>query len=268
MIHHNKLVDVSIIIVSWNALEYLIKCLKSIYRHKGSQQYEIIVVDNASTDNSPEIIRKKFPEVRVIENKCNLGFAKANNIGIKNSSGKFLCFVNSDVELINDCISILLEYLENLQGVGIVGPKVLNSDHTLQNSVQGFPTIWNSFCRAIGLDTLFPKSRVFTGQLMSWWNHGKDRKVDILSGCFWMVRKKALEQVGLLDERFYIYAEDKDWCKRFSDAGWYVVFNPEAEIIHYGGASSANAPIKYYLEMQKANLQYWKNIIAGYSTIS
>jgi GT2 family glycosyltransferase len=122
----------------------------------------------------------------------------------------------------------------------------------------GYPTLWNTCCRALALDAAFGRWKLFGGQLLTFWNHGDTRTVDVINGCFWMTRRSALDQVGLLDERFFMYGEDIDWCRRFNDHGWKVVFFHEALALHYGGASSANAPVKYYLAMQHANYQYWR----------
>ena len=252
------MLDVSIIIVNWNARKPLHDCLKSIYENGDEVDYEIIVVDNASTDGSVEMVKKAWPDVNLIENSENIGFARANNIGIRQSTGPYVCLINPDVIALKDCIRNLVEFMDQNLHVGMAGPRILNPDRTLQCSCRHFPTIWNNVCQAIGLNYLFPKSALFSEPIMKYWTHDKERKVDVLSGCFWIVRRKAMDEVGLLDEDFFIYGEDIDWCKRFHKAGWDVTFYPGVEAIHYGGASSANAPIKFYLEMEKADLHYWK----------
>jgi hypothetical protein len=250
--------DISVIIVSWNAKEHLRNCLNSLNNAKGRYKQEVIVVDNASTDNSVELVEQQFTEVKIIKNNDNLGFAKANNIGIRVSTGRYVCLINSDVIVLDDCIDKLMECMDKNQLVGMAGPRILNPDHTLQFSCFHFPGIKNNLSQAIGLNKLFPKSPFFSEQTMKYWPHDCVQKVDVLNGCFWMVRRKAMDEVGLLDEDFFFYGEDIDWCKRFNDAGWEVRFYPAAEAIHFGGASSSNAPIRFYLEMQKADLQYWR----------
>jgi GT2 family glycosyltransferase len=140
----------------------------------------------------------------------------------------------------------------------MLGPRIIGGDGRLQRSCRGFPGVWNMLCRAVALDAAFPRTPLFCGYLLQHWAHEEQRHVDILSGCFWMVRKEALEKVGLLDEGFFMYGEDMDWCKRFWAKGWALVFFPSAEAIHYGGASSANAPVRFFIEKQRADLQYWK----------
>lgn len=249
--------DATIIIVSWNAKKHLVNCLNSLSQSSGHTQ-EIIVVDNGSTDGSPKAVEEQFPQVRLIRNNENLGFAKANNIGIRESKGRYVCFVNPDVIVHDACIEKLIEFMDKNPSVGMSAPKILNPDGTLQVSCRHFPSIWNNLCQAIGLNKLFPKSVFFSEPQMKYWAHNETRIVDVLSGCFWMVRREALDKVGLLDEDFFIYAEDIDWCRRFHNAGWDVVFYPQAEAVHFHGASSSNAPIRFNLEMQKADLQYWR----------
>jgi GT2 family glycosyltransferase len=247
----------SFVLVSWNARDYLVQCIESIFESVQSDDTEVIVVDNASTDGSVEAVKRLFPQVRLIASECNLGFAKANNVGIEQSTGEYILLVNTDVLIRPHCISRLLEYLDEHLSVGIAGPKILNPDMTLQQSFRPFPSVANTLCRALALDTLPVVSRNLPSGLRGK-QTGPGCHADILSGCFWAVRRTALAQVGLLDEAFFIYAEDKDWCFRFWAAGWEVVYLPKAEAIHYGGASSSRQPVRFYVEMHRANLQFWR----------
>ncbi len=249
---------ISIIIVSWNAKKYLEECLDSIINHSLPTDTEIIVVDNASSDGSPDTVRDAFPGVRLIRNDDNYGFAKANNIGIAASTGEYVFFINSDVVVKAGCFEKMISYMDGHQDIGVLGPRILGPNGAAQRSCMGFPSLWNSLCRALALDLIFPGMKLFGGEMMAYWPHDDIRSVDVINGCFWMVRRKALQAAGPLDERFFIYGEDIDWCKRFHDKGWEVVFYPEAEAVHYGGASSANAPLKFFIEMQRADYQYWK----------
>ena len=249
---------VSIIIVSWNARDYLKQCLESLTPAVCRYPMEIIVVDNASSDGTPELVESGFPHVCLIRNAANLGFAKANNIGIAQGRGHYLALINSDVKVLPDCITWLVDYCEQYPEAGMVGPRIIGRDGKLQRSCRGFPGVWNMFCRALALDAFFPRSTWFSGFLLSHWPQDCLRQVDMLTGCFWLVRRQALAQVGLLDERFFMYGEDMDWSKRFRDHGWKLVFVPSAQAIHYGGASSANAPVRFYIERHRADLQYWQ----------
>lgn len=250
--------ELSIIIVNWNAKEFLMECLGSLSEEISNPNFEVIVVDNASTDGSPELLQARFPNVKLIRNDSNLGFAKANNIGISQSKGKYVCLINSDIIVLRDCLRYMINFMDKHNEIAVLGPKIHNPDRTLQRSCKSFPTLWNVFCRALALDTFMPRSRLFGGRLMTYWAHNSIRSVEVISGCFLMVRREALNKVGLLDERFFFYGEDIDWCKRFREAGWDVVFFPDAEAIHYGGASSSRASIRFYIELQRAALQYWK----------
>jgi GT2 family glycosyltransferase len=254
----DRSVEVSIVIVSWNAKKYLVDCLESIARHCSARNYEIIVVDNASTDGTGELIADRFPNVRFIQNDSNLGFAKGNNIGIGQTSGDYICLINSDVKFVDDCITAMLAYLTEHPDVAMIGPKMLGPDLRVRRSTMRFPTVWNSICRALGIDRVFKGSKVFGGQMVSDFDHEQTVDVQVLNGWFVMVRRSALGLVGLLDERFFMYGEDIDWCYRFHRAEQRTVFFAGAGAIHYGGASSANAPVRFQIEMYRANCQYWK----------
>jgi GT2 family glycosyltransferase len=248
---------ISVIIVSWNAKAFLLDCIQSIVRQSVQDPPEIIVVDNASSDESPQAVSAKYPGATVIGNDGNFGFAKANNIGIRASRGEYLFLINSDVVVGEGCFEKCVRYMDEHPEVGMLGPRIVGSDGNVQRSCMGYPSLWNTLCRALALDSLFPASRLFGGHLLTFWNHDETRAVEVINGCFWVLRRPAMEQVGLLDERFFIYGEDVDWCRRFNEGGWKVVFFSEAEALHYGGASSANAPIRFDIEMQRANYQYW-----------
>lgn len=248
----------SIVVVTWNAKKYVWECLSSLLKLKELDSSEIIVVDNDSSDGTPELVKESFPLVKLIRNDSNLGFAKATNIGIKEATGKYVCLINSDVVVPDGCIESMFRYMEQNQYIGLLGPQMLGSDGSVHRSTMRFPTFWRAFCHALVLDSLFKGSKLFGGFMMRDFGHDKTMDVDVLNGWFWMVKRTTLVQVGLLDERFFMYGEDIDWCRRFHLAGWRVVLYHEAAALHYGGASSARTPIRFYIEMQRANLQYWK----------
>lgn len=241
--------DLSFIIVSWNARKYLVECLSSIRDDARGVDYEVIVVDNASTDGSQEAVRALFPEARLIELSSNSGFAAANNTGIRQSTGRYVFLVNSDIRIVPGCVGRVVRYLDKNPGAGLVGPRVLNADGTLQLSCRRAPSLGRNLLAALGFESIRKD--------LLYHPHDRTREVDVLSGCFLSARRAAVEEAGLLDERFFFYAEDKDWCKRLKSAGWKIVYLPEAEAIHYGGKSSVNAPLQYYIEMHRANLKYW-----------
>lgn len=256
--HPAKQATVSVVIVVWNAKKYVVECLESLRKYCGDVCDEVIIVDNASTDGSPELVAERFPEFKLICNSENLGFAKANNIGIAQSSGSYVCLVNSDVEFVEDCITPLVGYLSTNPQVGMVGPKMLAATGEVARSTMRFPTIWNYFSRALGLDIAFKGSRWFGGLLMSDFDHRATTPVEVLNGWFVLVRRSSMDRVGLLDPQFFMYGEDVDWCYRFRQAGEGVVFFAEAGAVHYGGGSSSHAPLRFYLELYRATWQYWR----------
>jgi len=247
----------SIVIVSWNTKKYVEECLTSLQEIDGNLSAEIIVVDNASADGTPEMIRTQFPNVKLIETGANLGFARGNNVGIKEATGEYICLINSDVNVPSDCLQKMHAYMEQQPTIGLLGPGMLRADGRVYRSGMRFPTLFTVFLRALFLDSLFGGNKFFGGFLMKDFKFDRTRDMDVLNGWLWMTRREALEKVGPLDERFFMYAEDVDWCKRFHLAGWRVVFYPEAKAIHYGGASSKNAPSRFNVELQRANLQIW-----------
>jgi GT2 family glycosyltransferase len=248
----------SIIIISWNAQGYLRNCLKSIAETSGSLVWEVIVVDNASRDGSPEMVEREFPEVKLIRAGENLGFARANNLGLAQSTGEFIALVNSDVIVHPECFHILLEFFEQHQDVGLAGPKVFGRDGKIQKTCGRLPTVLNTASHFFGFDKAFPRLPLFRGFQMSENEHTSGCAVETLSGCFCVARKLAVQQVGGLDESFFFYAEDIDWSKRFADRGWKLAYVADATITHFGGGSSSNAPLKYTIEMLRANLTYWR----------
>ena len=250
--------DVSVIIVSWNAREHLRSCLNSLRATGAPIVREVIVVENGSTDGSPERVARDFPEVALVQLAQNLGFARANNLGIKQAAGSYLALINSDVIVHPQCLQTLGGFLAANPQVGLVGPKVLGADGKLQRSCKLLPGTWKLVCQTFGIDKLLWRWPLFAGREMRYWSQEELAEVEMLTGCFWMARKQAVNKVGLLDERFFFYGEDVDWCKRFRDSGWSIFFLPEAVATHYGGASSENAPLVYTVHMLRANLAYWR----------
>jgi GT2 family glycosyltransferase len=249
--------EISIIVVNWNTRRLLLDCVESIVSNRPSRSFEIVVVDNGSTDGSPDAVAAAFPHVRCIRTGENLGFAKANNIGIRASRGRYVCFVNSDVKVLGACFDILCGFLDGEPSAGIVGPKILWPDRTLQDSCRQFPSLWNNFCIAVGLDKLFPRSGIFSGEHMIYFPHDRVREVDSLVGCFLLIRRESLERAGAFDEDYFIYSEEVDLCRRVRKHGWKIVFIPHAEAIHYGRGTSSSAPLRFFLEQKWSVLQYW-----------
>ena len=250
--------EISVIITSWNARQYLRDCLLSIRKTAGELIREVIVVDNASTDGSPEMVEKEFPEVVLIRSSHNLGFAGANNLGLRRATGELVALINSDVIVDADCFQRLALCIKDHEEVGLVGPRLRGRDGQAQMTCRRLPTIWNTVWRMPSLDRALSRWPLFSPFQMWYWNTERRMTVEVLAGCFWLARRRAVDQVGALDERFFFYSEDVDWCKRFKDAGWKLRFVPDATAIHFGGASAANAPLRYQIEILRSNLAYWK----------
>lgn len=250
------MIDVSIIIVNWNTKDKLKNCLISIYEQASGFTYEVIVVDNASGDGSADMVKRKFPEVILLQNDENKGFAAANNRGIAVSGGRYVLLLNSDTVILDNAIAKTIVFADNHPEAAVVGCKVLNSDETLQQTCFMFPSLLNMFLSSTYLYKLFPRSEFFGREQMTWWDRDDIHEVDVVTGCFMLVRREAIEQVGLLDERFFMYGEETDWCYRFKQAGWKVVFTPVGQIIHFGGVSSSKMAAGKTLQLRGAILQF------------
>lgn len=248
----------SIIIVNWNTRNILRDCLESVYSGTKKVQFEIIVIDNASTDDSVAMVKSNFPQVVLIENSENRGFAAANNQGMAIAKGRYVLLLNNDTIILDKAVDVVVAFAQGHPKAGVVGCRVLNEDKTLQSSCFMFPSILNMFLWIAGLSKLFPRSRFFGRERMTWWDRDDVREVDVLTGCFMLVRREAIEQIGLMDEQFFMYFEETDWCYRFKQAVWKVMFTPCGEIIHLGGASSKQVRMPMVNQWRKSMLLYYK----------
>ena len=229
--------DLSIIIVSFNTREIIKDCLSSVFLSITSISCEVIVIDNGSCDDSVDMIKEEFPQVKLIENSKNKGFAAANNQGFKIASGKYWLLLNSDTVILGDVLRKSFEYMEHNPLVGMMGCRVLNKDKSIQNTCFMWPSLLNIAIQSTGLGRVFPNSKFFKRERMRGWNRDTERKVDSITGCYLLVRAAATIKIGVLDEDFFFYGEETDWCLRFSQAGYEVKFAPVGDIIHLGGAS-------------------------------
>ena len=187
----------SIIIVTWNGKRYVLECIESLQKQlTGLCAEEVIVVDNGSRDGTPEAIREQFPNVTLIENQANLGFAKANNLGMARSRGKYVCLINSDVVVPAGCLERMLAFMEAHPEIGILGPKMLSPDGSIGASVARLPTVWNTLCCALGLNSIFPHSRLLGGFAMDGYAYDTVDSVEVLTGWFWMISRVALKTVS------------------------------------------------------------------------
>ena len=198
---------------------------------------EVIVVDNGSKDGSADMVAEQLRDVRIIRNSENLGFAAANNQAIQVAKGKFVLLLNSDTIVLGNVLSASLDYMKSNKDVGVMGCRVLNTDRTVQLTCSQLPSLTNLVLLTTGLFRLSRPSFCGRYQLRNW-QRDSERDVQTVTGCFMLVRKIALDQVGLLDESFFFYGEETDWCKRFAQHGWKLRFAPVGEIIHHGSLSS------------------------------
>ena len=249
--------DISVVIVSWNTRKLLLDCLTSLEAHPVRRSMEIIVVDNDSGDGSAEAVEQSFPAVNLVRSGSNLGFGRGCNLGIDHARGRYVCIVNSDVVFLDACLDQLCDFLDREKDVGIAGPRLLWPDHTLQLSCRRFPSLWIHLCGALGLSRIFPKSRLFGTEHMGFFAHDRQIDVDALAGPVLAIRREALEQAGTFDERFFMYCEEVDLCKRIGDAGWRIVFQPEARAVHVARASSSREPGRFLLARIQSQIDYW-----------
>ncbi len=234
--------DVSIIILNYKSKGLTKQCLKGIDLLKSGLNIETIVVDNASRDGTPEMVREEFPNVKVVESPINSGFAAGNNLGIRKSTGKYIMILNPDVAIMNNSIDVLYQFMEQHPEVGLAGPRLINPDGTTQASCRTFPTPQIVIYRRTPLGKLPTPKKMLKRHLMVNWDHSKNSPVDWMIGACFFVRREAMEKVGLMDERFFLYLEDVDWCRRFWQAGYQVYYIADAEMVHYHQRLSAENP--------------------------
>lgn len=251
-------VDVSLVIVNWNTRALLLECVESIFAETLHSTLEVIVVDNGSVDGSPEALAERFPQVRLIRNQDNRGFSRANNQGLAVATGRYLCLVNSDIRALDGVIDRMREYLDRHPDIGALAPKTVGADLKLRRNCREDPTLRNEASQALYLDRLFPSVPLFRGRTLYDYDYETPSDIQVLSGCFLMVPRRVWDTVGGLDERFFIYAEDADWCKRIRQSGLRVVYYPHAQAIHYGGSSASVERARFDRELIRANLQYWR----------
>ncbi|MBT9170699.1 MAG: N-acetylglucosaminyl-diphospho-decaprenol L-rhamnosyltransferase [Actinobacteria bacterium] len=243
--------DLSIMIINWNTRELLLKCLQSITRHASPKKLEVLVVDNGSTDGSTEAVRKSFSQVRLIKNEENLGFARAANQGIKNSSARHILLLNSDTEVYEGTLERVIDFLDREEKVGAVGLKIVNPDGSLQHSCRRFPSFITATAHAF-LGPVMPNNPFSQEYKLARWDHRQVEEVDWVSGAAMGLRRQALDEVGLFDERFYMYLEDMDLCERLKERGWQVKYLPDAVVLHHIAGSSQRRSVRMTIEHQKS----------------
>ncbi len=250
------MIDVSIVIVNWNVRDLLRRCLHSITQYPVSS-IEVIVVDNASTDGSVDMVRAEFPAVRLVANFENRGFPGAINQGISLARGRYVLLLNPDTELVGDALGAMVAFADEHPDVGVVGPQLLNSDGSVQSSRRRFPTLATAFFESTWLQPYAPRrllERYYFGDQPD----DRVQGVDWLMGAALMARREAIERVGPMDERFFMYSEELDWCRRFREAGWRVVYLPTAQILHHEGKSSEQVLSARHIHFQTSKVRYFR----------
>lgn len=237
--------DLSIVILNYNVKDLLLNCLKSVLGDKNSKNWQVIVVDNASSDGSVEAMRKRYAGIEIIENKTNLGFAAGNNSAIPKIKSPVVLFLNPDTVVADNAISKSLEFLLSNPGIGALTCRVELPNGKLDYSChRGFPTPWNSFVYFSGLSKLFPKIKLFSGYTASYLDIKTTHEIDCLTGAFLMVRKIAGEQIKWWDETYFWNGEDIEFCFSLKEKGWKIFFYPEVKITHFKGSSAAGEKSK------------------------
>jgi GT2 family glycosyltransferase len=270
--------DITVCILSWNAKGYLERCLNSLLHPDdpdvqealqraglaGAQDAEetvtvdLLVVDNGSIDYSADMVETRFPEVRLIRTHRNLGFAAGNNVGFHASAGRYFLLLNSDTVVPRGMLTRLVRFADATSGAAFVGPKVVNPDGSLQYSCRRFPNLRAALLRNTPLARFAKGSAAVRDYLMTDWRHDAPRDVDWLSGCCLLVRRGAAEQIGLLDETFFMYCEDMDWCYRAKEAGWTSVYTPGAQVVHEIGKSSDKLPRRMIAFHHLSMYKFWR----------
>jgi N-acetylglucosaminyl-diphospho-decaprenol L-rhamnosyltransferase len=244
----------SIIIVSWNTTSFLENCLASISANPPTSPFENWVVDNASTDDSPRIVRERFPQVHLIENRENVGFARANNQAIRRCAGKYVLLLNPDTLVKSGALQALMDFLDKHPEAGAVGARIINSDGSLQIASHPRPTLSREIWRLLHLDALFP----YAVYPPSKWRTNQPQEVDVLIGACLLLRKEVLDQVGFLDEDYFMYSEEVDLCYRIQRAGWHLFWIPEAEVVHFGGQSTQQVATEMFLNLYRSKFKFFR----------
>jgi GT2 family glycosyltransferase len=249
----------SVVIVNYNTREELRHCLSSIFDSKQNMAFEVWVVDNNSSDFSAEMVEAEFPFVRLIRNRNNTGFAVANNMAIKQIDSKFMLLLNPDTIVFDEVFDKTTEFMRDRPRVGMVTCKLVKADGTLDLACRrSFPSAFDGFCRATGLSGLFPTSRLFARYNVTYLDEDETNEVNAINGAFMMVRREAIEEVGLLDEDYFMYMEDLDWCYRFKKKGWKIYYLPNSTVVHLKGQAGKKNSSKMIVEFFKSMEMFCK----------
>jgi len=250
-------IDLSIIIVNWNTKQLLLNCIASIYRTVHRSSFEIIMVDNGSTDGSVEAVSQTYPAVMIIANTANLGFAKANNVALGRMSGRYAVVLNSDTILKESALDKMYDFMEHHPQAGMCGPQLLNENSSKQDSVGDFPTLLTEFVSKRLIRIVFPERyrQAFKSKNAEF---NSPAEVDFIVGACMVVRKVAMDEAGMLDEDYFFLYEEVDWCFRMKKAGWLIYHLPDTEIYHLGGQSMKEINLHARIESWRSRYLFFK----------
>ncbi len=258
------MLDLSVVIVNYNTGHLLADCLRSLLGNQGPFAYQVTVVDNGSSDGSAALVRREFPQVHPLENQGNMGYAYANNQGLKSRRARYYLLLNPDTILPTDAIDKMVAFMEGKPEAGIAGPKLVMADGRLDLACRrGFPTPQVSFYRMMGLSRLFPRSRRFARYNLAYLDPDQVTEVDSVVGAFMMIRDEVLRQIGYLDEEFFLYGEDLDFAYRAKEAGWKVYYNPGVTVLHYKRQSSQQNKERARYEFYRAMYLFYRKHYAS-----
>ena len=249
----------SIVIVSWNTKDLLEACLRSVYAYPLDQPFEVWVVDNKSKDDSVAMVRAQFPQVELIASDENRGFAGGNNQAIPHCQGEYILLLNPDTEVRPEALNELVAFMDKSPEAGAAGSRLLNADETLQPSCHPMPTLSRAFWRMFYLDALIP----YGTYDMHKWDVAQPREVDVLMGASMLLRKTALDEVGLLDEGYFMYSEEVDLCFRLQKAGWKLFWVPQSQVVHYWGQSAKQVLAEMFLQLYRGKLRFFRKHYGG-----
>jgi GT2 family glycosyltransferase len=274
--NRQPVLDLSIIVVSWNVRDLLARCLHSVFDAAIPEEgdgtgvwcletsalwqalrFEVLVIDSASSDDSVEMVRREFPDVRVYASDVNLGYTGGNNLGMRESRGRYALLLNPDTEVVGDALGTMVAYLDRHPRVGVVGPQLLWPDGGVQSSRRRFPTLCTALVESTFLQKWFPRHPVLRRYYVLEQPDDALSEVDWVQGACLMVRREVIEQVGLLDDAYFMYSEELDWQRRMASAGWKVVYLPQAQIVHYEGKSSEQVVAFRHIRFQSSKVRYF-----------
>jgi GT2 family glycosyltransferase len=254
---------ISVITVSWNTRDLLRNCLQSLLKELEGVDAEVFLVDNDSADQSAAMVEKEFPQIRLIANDSNRGFAAANNQALALASGEFILLLNPDTVVHPGAIKTLLGFMQTHARAAIVAPQLLESNGAVQRSCRQFPTFLGMLYELLGLSKIFPDQAKFRQYKMLDWNHDDERQVDQPEGACLLLRRAVIEEVGVLDEGFFMLFEEVDWCYRIKEKGWQIWFTPSAQVTHHYGQSIKQVKTKMILSSHRGLYRFWHKHYRG-----